>query len=335
MASLTRDLGIDLGTTNTVIAEGNQILLQEPTVVAIVTDENKMVEWGQSAKEMEGKVPDTVEVVRPLRHGVIAEYEVTETLLAYLTRKVCGPMRVFRPRMMITVPFGVTSVEGRAVHEAGIGAGSREVYLVPQPLAAALGVDLPVATPSGNMVISLGGGVNQIAVISLNGIVSGEASRTGGIELDEAIVNYVRKRFGVIIGLQTAEQLKIRIGAATPQEQQLSMEVQGQDQVTSLPRPVVLTTDDIVEAIQDPLADLVKLSRKVMERTPPELVSDIIDRGAAICGGGSLLRTIEKFLTQSIGIPVYMVDNPLTCTAEGAVKALEMKDSLRRSLSYG
>jgi len=335
MASLTRDLGIDLGTTNTVIAEGNQILLQEPTIVAIISDENKMVEWGQSAKEMEGKVPDTVEVVRPLRHGVIAEYEVTETLLAYLTRKVCGPMRVFRPRMMITVPFGVTSVEGRAVHEAGIGAGSREVYLVPQPLAAALGVDLPIATPSGNMVISLGGGVNQIAVISLNGIVSGESARTGGIELDEAIVVYVRKRFGVIIGLPTAEQLKIRIGAATPQEQQLSMEVQGQDQVTSLPRPVVLTTDDIVEAIQDPLADLVKLSRKVMEKTPPELISDIIDRGAAICGGGSLLRTIDKFLTQSIGIPVYMVDNPLTCTAEGAVKALEMKDALRKSLAYG
>lgn len=335
MASITRDLGIDLGTTNTIFAEGNQILLQEPTMVAIITDENKMVEWGQAAKDMDGKVPDTVEVVRPLRHGVIAEYEVTETLLGYLTKKVCGPMRVFRPRMMITVPFGITSVEGRAVHEAGIGAGSREVYLVPQPLAAALGVDLPVATPSGNMVISLGGGVNQIAVVSLNGIVAGEAARTGGIELDEAIVNYVRKRFGVIIGLPTAEQLKIRIGSATPQEQQLSMEVQGQDQVTSLPRPIVLTTDDIVEAIQEPLVDLVKLAKKMMEKTPPELVSDIIDRGAAICGGGSLLRSIDKFLTHSIGIPVYMVDNPLTCTAEGAVKALEMKEALKRSLAYG
>lgn len=335
MASITRDLGIDLGTTNTIFAEGNQILLQEPTMVAIIIDENKMVEWGQAAKDMDGKVPDTVEVVRPLRHGVIAEYEVTETLLGYLTKKVCGPMRVFRPRMMITVPFGITSVEGRAVHEAGIGAGSREVYLVPQPLAAALGVDLPVATPSGNMVISLGGGVNQIAVVSLNGIVAGEAARTGGIELDEAIVNYVRKRFGVIIGLPTAEQLKIRIGSATPQEQQLSMEVQGQDQVTSLPRPIVLTTDDIVEAIQEPLVDLVKLAKKMMEKTPPELVSDIIDRGAAICGGGSLLRSIDKFLTHSIGIPVYMVDNPLTCTAEGAVKALEMKEALKRSLAYG
>jgi len=335
MASFTRDLGIDLGSTNTIIAEGNLILLQEPTMVAIVTEENKMVEWGQAAKEMEGKVPESVEVVHPLRHGVIAEFEVTETLLGYLTRKVCGPMRVFRPRMMITVPYGVTSVEGRAVHEAGIGAGSREVYLVPQPLAAALGIDLPISTPSGNMIISLGGGVNQIAIISLNGIVAGEAARTGGLELDEAIVSYVRRRFGVIIGNPTAEILKIKIGAATPQEIQLSMEVQGQDQVTSLPRPVVLTTDDIVEAIQEPLNDLIKTAKKVMEKTPPELVSDIIDRGAAICGGGSLLRSIDKFLTQSIGIPVYMVDNPLTCTAEGAVKALKLKDALRRSLAYG
>jgi rod shape-determining protein MreB len=334
MASLTRELGIDLGTTNTIFAEGNQILLQEPTMVAILVDEDKMVEWGQAAKDMEGRVPDSVEVIRPLRHGVIAEYEVTETILSYLTKKVCGPMRIFRPRMMITVPFGVTSVEGRAVHEAGIGAGSREVYLVPQPLAAALGVDLPISSPSGNMVICLGGGVNQIAVISLNGIVSGEAARTGGVELDEAIVSYVRKRFGVIIGLPTAEQLKIKIGAANPQDQQLSLEVQGQDQVTSLPRPVVLTTDDIVEAIQEPLADMVKLARKVMEKTPPELISDIIDRGAAMCGGGSLLRGIDKFLTHSMGIPVYMVDNPLTCTAEGAVKALEMREALRRSLAY-
>jgi rod shape-determining protein MreB len=333
MAGLTRELGIDLGTTNTIFAEGSQILLQEPTMVAIVNDEDKMVEWGQAAKDMEGRVPDTIEIVHPLRHGVIAEYEVTETLLGYLTKKVCGPMRVFRPRMMITVPFGVTSVEGRAVHEAGIGAGSREVFLIPQPLAAALGVDLPIATPSGNMVICLGGGVNQIGIISLNGIVTGDSARTGGTDLDDAIINYVRKRFGVIIGQSTAEQLKIRIGAAFPQDQQLSQEVQGQDQVTSLPRPVVLTTDDIVEAVQEPLSDLIKLTKKVLEKTPPELISDIIDRGAAMCGGGSLLRGIDKFLTRSIGIPVYMVDNPLTCTAEGAVKALEMRESLKRSLT--
>lgn len=335
MAVLTRELGIDLGTSNTVFAEGSQILLKEPTMVAILSDEDKMVEWGQAAKDMVGRVPENIEVVSPLLHGVIAEYEVTETLLGYLTRKVVGPMRIFRPVMMITIPYGVTSVEGRAVHEAGIGAGAREVFLISQPLAAALGVDLPVATPSGNMVISLGGGVNQVAIISLNGIVTGESSRTGGLYLDEAIVSYIRKRFGVIIGLSTAEMIKIKIGAAVPQDQQLSIEVQGQDQVTSFPRPVVVTTDDIVEALQEPLEEIVKMTRKVMEKTPPELISDIIDRGAAICGGGSLLRGIDKYLTKSIGIPVYMVDNPQTCTAEGAVKALENRDQLRKSLSAG
>jgi rod shape-determining protein MreB len=335
MAGLTRELGIDLGTTNTEIAEGSQILLQEPTVVSIIVDEYKMVEWGQAAKDMEGRVPDTIEIVHPMQHGVIAEYEITETLLGYLARKVCGPMRVFRPRMMITVPYGATSVESRAVHEAGIGAGSREVYLIPAPLAAALGVELPISTPSGNMVISLGGGVNQVAVVSLNGIVSAEASRTGGLGLDESIIAYVRKRFGLIIAQPTAEQVKIRIGASIPQDEQLSMEVQGIDQVTSLPRPVVLTTDDVVEALQDSLLDIVKLTKKVLEKTPPELISDIIDRGAALCGGTALLRGIDKYLTRSLGVPVYIVDNPLTCTAEGAVKALGLRDALKRSLAAG
>lgn len=333
MAVLTRELGIDLGTSNIIFAEGSQILLQEPTVVAIIGDEDKLVEWGQAAKDMEGRVPDTIEIVKPLRHGVIAEYEVTETLLGYLTRKVVGPMRIFRPIMMITVPYGITSVEGRAVHEAGIGAGAREVFLIPQPLAAALGVDLPVATPSGNMVVSLGGGVNQVAIVSLNGIVTGETSRTGGQNFDEAIIAYVRKRFGVIIGQPTAEMIKIRVGAAVPQDQQLSIEVQGQDQVTSFPRPVVMTTDDVVEALQEPLDEIVSMTRKVMEKTPPELISDIIDRGAAMCGGGSLLRGVDKYLTKYIGIPVYMVDNPLTCTAEGSVKALEIREQLRKSLT--
>jgi len=335
MAGLTRELGIDLGTTNTVITEGSQILLQEPTVVSILVDEYKMVEWGQAAKDMEGKVPESIEIVHPMQHGVIAEYEISETLLGYLTRKVCGPMRVFRPRMMITIPYGATSVEARAVHEAGIGAGSREVYLIPAPLAAALGVELPISTPSGNMVISLGGGVNQVAVVSLNGIVSADSARTGGLALDEAIQAYVRKRFGLIIGQTTAEQVKIRIGAAVSQDEQLSLEVQGVDQVTSLPRPVVLTTDDVVEALQDSLLEIVRLAKKVLEKTPPELISDIIDRGAALCSGGALLRGMDKYLTRSMGIPVYIVDNPLTCTSEGAVKALALRDALKRSLAAG
>jgi len=332
MPVFTRELGIDLGTMNTAIAEGNQILLQEPTVVAIVVQEQKMVEWGQAAKDMTGRVPESIEVVRPLQHGVIAEYEVTEKMLGFLIKKVSGPMLIFRPRIMITVPYGVTSVESRAVHEAGIGAGSRDVYLIQQPLAAALGVDLPISTPSGNMILCLGGGTSQAAVLAMNGIVTAETSRTAGQKFDESIITYVRKKYGVIIGMPTAEQLKIRIGAAVPQEQRQVMEVQGQDQVSGLPRPVSLTTDDIVEALQDPLSDIATTARRVLEKTPPELISDIIDRGVALCGGGALLRGVDKFLTKVLGIPAYLVDDPTSCTAMGAARAITMRDVLRRSL---
>jgi rod shape-determining protein MreB len=333
MPVFTRELGIDLGSLNTVIAEGNQVLLQEPTVIALIVEEQKMVEWGQAAKEMMGRVSDAIEVVRPMLHGVIAEYEITEHLLQYLIKKVSGPMLVFRPRIILTIPYGITSVETRAVHEAGLGAGSRDVYLVKQPLAAALGIDLPIQAPSGNMIISLGGGTNQAAVLAMNDIITAATSRTGGLHLDEAIISYVRKKYGVIIGQQTAEVLKIRIGAALPQDNQLSMEVQGQDQVTSLPRPVSLTTDDIVEALQDPLSEIVTMVKRVLEKTPPELISDIIDRGVALCGGGALMRGMDKFLTKSLGIPAYLVDNPTTCTATGATRALSMRDLLRRSLT--
>ncbi len=332
MPVFTRELGIDLGTMNTAIAEGNQILLQEPTVVAIVVAEQKMVEWGQAAKDMTGRVPETIEVVRPLQHGVIAEYEVTEKMLGYLIKKVSGPMLIFRPRIMITVPYGATSVESRAVHEAGIGAGSRDVYLIQQPLAAALGVDLPISTPSGNMILCMGGGTSQAAVLAMNGIVTAETSRTAGQKFDEAIISYVRKKYGVIIGLPTAEQLKIRIGAAVPQETRQVMEVQGQDQVSGLPRPVSLTTDDIVEALQDPLNEVANTARRVLEKTPPELISDIIDRGVALCGGGALLRGVDRFLTKILGIPAYLVNSPTTCTAEGAARAITMREALRRSL---
>jgi rod shape-determining protein MreB len=332
MPVFTRELGIDLGTLNTVVAEGNQILMQEPTVVAIVVEEQKMVEWGQSAKDMYGRVPDSIEVIRPLKNGVIAEYEITEKLLGFLIKKICGPMLIFPPRIMITVPYGITSVETRAVHEAGLGAGPRQVTLIQQPLAAALGVDLPIGTPSGNMLLSLGGGTMQAAILAMNGIVTAETSRAGGLRFDDAIVSYVRKKYGVIIGQPTAEQLKIRIGAALPQEQQQTMEVQGQDQVTSLPRPVTLATDDIVEALQEPLNDVVNTTRRVLEKTPPELLSDIIDRGVALTGGGALLRSIDKFLTKALGIPAYLVDNPTTCTAEGAARAIGMRDVLSRSL---
>jgi rod shape-determining protein MreB len=314
------------------VAEGNQILLQEPTVIAVLVEEQKMVEWGNAARDMYGRVPESIEVTRPLQNGVIAEYEITENLLKYLIKTLSGPMRIFRPRVMITVPYGVTSVESRAVHEAGLGAGGREVYLIQQPLAAALGIDLPIGTPSGNMIICLGGGTTQAAVLAMNGIVSAETLRGGGLKLDEAIQAYVRKKYGLVIGQPTAEQLKIRIGAAIPQDEQASMEIQGQDQVTGLPRPASLTTDEIVEALQEPLNQIVVTVKHVLEKTPPELISDIIDRGVALCGGGALLQGIDKYLTKNLGIPAYLVDNPTTCTALGAARALSIYPLLKRNL---
>lgn len=330
MPVFSRELGIDLGTFNTIMAEGSQVVLELPTVVALVVAEQKIVEIGQAAKDMMGRVGDSIEVIRPLQNGVIADFEITEKLLGQIIQR--SRSLFVGPRVMLTVPYGTTSVESRAVHEAGIGAGAREVFLVRQPLAAALGIDLPISTPSGNMIISLGGGTNQAAVLAMNDVVTADTSRTGGLRMDDAIAGYVRKKYGVIIGQPTAEQLKIRIGAAISQEKQMAMEVQGQDQVSGLPKPVNLTTDDIVDALQDPLNELVGMVRRVLEKTPPELISDIIDRGVAICGGGALMRGIDRYLTKALGIPAYLVDNPLTCTAEGAAKALANRESLRRSL---
>lgn len=332
MAFLSREIGIDLGTLFTRVAEGNQILIQEPTIVAILVEELKMVEWGQAAKDMYGRVPESIEVVRPLQNSVIAEFEITENLLKDILQRVSGPMRVFKPGVMITVPYGVTSVEMRAVHEACLGAGAREVALIWQPLAAAIGIDLPINTPSGNMIISLGGGSTQAAVLAMNGIVSAESLRGGGLRLDEAIIAYIRKKYGLIIGQPTAEQLKIKIGSAIPITTQSSMEIQGQDQVTGLPRSLDVKNEDIVEALEEPLQEVTLSIKRVLEKTPPELLSDIIDRGVALCGGGAMLRGIDKHLTKSLGIPAYLVDNPLTCTVEGASKAFGMYEQLKRNL---
>jgi rod shape-determining protein MreB len=332
MALFSRELGIDLGTLFTRVVEADQLVLEEPTVAAIVVQEQKMVAWGQEAQDMYGRVPESLEVTRPLQNGVIADYEVTEYMLEALLHKISGPLRIFRPRIMVTVPYGVTSVESRAVHEASLQAGSREAYLIQQPLAAALGVDLPIGTPSGNMLLCLGGGATQAAVLAMYGIVAAETLRAGGIAFDEAIVAYIRKKYGLIIGQLTAEQVKIEIGAAVPQDEEQSIEIQGQDQVNGLPRPVTLTTGEVVEALREPLAAVVETARKVLEKTPPELVSDIIDRGVALTGGGALLRGIDKLLTKELGVPAYLVDNPTTCTAEGAARGLSMYALIRRNL---
>jgi rod shape-determining protein MreB len=334
MAFFSKDLGIDLGTIHTQIAENGQVILEEPTVVAIAVDELKIVEVGQAAKDMYGRVPESLEVSYPLINGVIADYEVTEKLLEHMIGKVSGPVRFFRPRVMMSVPYGVTSVESRAVHEAALEAVKRDVYLIQQPMAAALGVDLPFHTPSGNMILCLGGGATQAAVLAMYGIVSAHTLRAGGLQLDESIISYVRRKYGLVIAQPTAEQVKLSIGAAVPQDDEESIELQGQDQVTGLPRPFNLTTGEVVEAMQAPLMDIVETARQVLEKTPPELVSDIIDRGIALCGGTARLRGIDKLLTKELGVPAYLVDNPTTCVAEGASLALDPSvfPKIRRNL---
>ena len=321
MALFSQEFGIDLGTYYTMIAEEGVLLEREPTVVAIAIEEQKIVELGQSAKEMFGRVPDSLEIAHPLQHGVIADYEITQKLLEYMIKEVTGPIRLFHPRVMVSVPYGVTSVESRAVQEAVLEAGAREVFLIEQPLAAAIGIDLPINTPTGNMILNLGAGASQAAVLAMFGIVSAATLRKGGIDLDEAIATYVRRKYGLIIAQPTAERIKLEIGAAVPMDEKAGIEVQGQDQVTGLPQPLTLTTGEIVEALQDPLKEIVETARKVLEKTPPELVSDIIDRGIALSGGTALLPGMERLLTKELGVPTYLVDNPTTCVVEGASRA--------------
>jgi len=332
MALFGRELGIDLGTLNTLIAEGQEVVLHEPTMAAIDVEGPRIVEVGLAAREMYGRVSDVIEVMRPLRDGVIADFEVTHKMLGLFVERVCGRARLFKPHVMITVPFGVTSVERRAVHEAALKAGSGEAHLIQEPLAAAIGVGLPIATPSGNMVVNLGAGVTQAAVVSMAGIVTAESVRIGGLRLDDAIVSYVRKKYGLIIGPQTAETAKIRIGAAVPQDDDQTMEIQGQDQVSGLPRMITLSTAEVVEALQETLNLQSAAIRVVLEHTPPELASDIIDRGMVVCGGGALLRGIDKWITRETGVVAYLAEEPVQAAAIGAERALGMYDLIKRNL---
>ncbi len=334
MSVFSKDLGIDLGTYFTRIATGKKLVLEEPTIVAIAVDEQKIVSIGDEARRMYGRVPETIEVARPMKDGVIDDYEITEKILEYLIKKVAGSSKFFRPRAMISVPFGVTNVESRAVHEAVLQAGTREAYLIQQPLAAALGIDLPIGTPTGNMVLCMGGGTTQAAVLAMYGIVAAESIRVGGFELDEAIITYIRRKYGLIIGQPTAEQIKLTIGSAIREQEEKAIEIQAQDQVSGLPKPLTITNDDVQEAMAETLNDFVEVARRVLEKTPPELVSDIIDRGVALCGGGALLPGMDRLMTRDLGVPAYLVDNPLSCIAEGAAIALDPNifPKIRRNL---
>jgi rod shape-determining protein MreB len=330
---LAKHIGVDLGTVNVLVwVKGKGIILQEPSVVAIATNDNKIVAVGTEAREMLGRTPETIEVARPLRDGVIADYVVTEAMLRYFIEKVAGRLRLFKPLIAISVPVGVTSVESRAVHDAAIQAGGREAYLIPEPLAAALGAGMPVDTPTGNLVVDVGGGTSEAAVISMNGIVEFASVRVGGNRIDEAIISYVKRKYNLMIGVTTAEEVKIAIGSALPLEEELKKEVRGRDQVSGLPKTIQLTSGEVTEAIAEPLASIVGVVKNVLQKTPPELSSDVIDRGIVMSGGGSLLRNFHQLLTKETGVPCYVADNPMACVALGAGKALEDYELIKRSL---
>lgn len=326
-------IGIDLGTANVLVyVQGRGIVIQEPSVVA-VSDDNRIVAVGEEAREMIGRTPGNITAIRPMKDGVIADYVITEAMLRFFIGKATkGRISFSRPEVMISVPSGVTSVEKRAVRDAALKAGAKEAYLIEEPLAAAIGANVPISAPSGNMIINIGGGTSEIAVISLGGIVVANSLRVGGNKFDEAIANYIRKKYNLMVGERTAEEVKIQIGTALPLERELQMEVRGRDLIAGLPRTIPITSSEVMEAIEAPLQALVAAVRAVLEQTPPELSSDIIDKGMVMSGGGSLLRNIDKLLTQVTGVPCHVAENPLNCVALGTGLALEHFDFFKKSL---
>jgi rod shape-determining protein MreB len=326
-------VGIDLGTANVLVyVQGKGIVIQEPSVVA-VTDDNQIVAVGEEAREMIGRTPGNIQAIRPMKDGVIADYVMTETMLKHFLGKVRRRFSFSKPDVMISVPGGVTSVEKRAVRDAALKAGAGAAYLIEEPMAAAIGANVPISGPSGNMIIDVGGGTTEIAVISLGGIVVSTSLRVGGNRFDEAIATYIRKKYNVMIGERTAEEVKIAIGTALPLEREMQMDVRGRDLIAGLPRTVPITSSEVMEAIEAPLQQLVAAVRLVLEQTPPELSSDIIDKGMVMSGGGSLLRNIDKLLTQVTGVPCHVAENPLDCVALGTGLALEHFDFFKKSLT--
>jgi rod shape-determining protein MreB len=323
-------IGIDLGTANILVyVKGKGIVAREPSVVA-VSDDNHIVAVGEEAREMIGRTPGNITAIRPMKDGVIADYVITEAMLRYFIKKAGRSFT--KPDVMISVPSGVTSVEKRAVRDAALKAGAKEAFLIEEPLAAAIGANVPISGPSGNLIIDIGGGTSEIAVISLGGVVVSRSVRVGGNRFDEAISNYVRKKYNVMIGDRTAEEVKIQIGTALPLERELHMEVRGRDLIAGLPRTVPLTSSEVMEALEQPLQQIVGAVRGVLEETPPELSSDIIDKGMVMSGGGSLLRNIDKLLTQVTGVPCHVAENALNCVALGTGLALEHFDFFKKSL---
>jgi len=321
---ISNDIGIDLGTANTLVfVRGQGIVLNEPSVVALERISNKVVAIGSAAKEMLGRTPGEIVAIRPLRDGVIADFEITEKLLGDFIKRVVRHKYLMKPRIVISVPSGITEVEKRAVRDSAENAGAREVYLIQEPMAAAIGVGLPVDQPSGTMVIDIGGGTSEIAVIALNGIVSVTSIRVAGDEMNEAIIMYLRKNYNLLIGELTAEELKISIGSACQLEQELSTEVRGRDLVAGVPKCIKLSSVQLREALAEPIEAIIEGVRRSLEQTPPELASDILERGIVLTGGGALLRGLDRRLREETNLPVYAADDPLTCVVRGSGKVLE------------
>lgn len=328
-----KKLGIDLGTANFLVAiEGKGIILNEPTVVAVDMDTKNVLAVGKSAKQMLGKVPGNIIARRPLQQGVIASYKLTEALISTMIYKAIGRTRFFKPEVMMSVPAGITTVEQRAVIEASISAGAGKIYLIPEPIAAAIGAKLPVSSSAGNMIVNIGGGTSEIAIISMNGIVTYESKRAAGDTINDSIINYVRKKYNLTIGEQMAEQIKIDIGSAKLMDKPIEKYVRGRDMSTGLPHSVLLTSNDFVEPITSVLNQILNSIKNVLEKTPPELSSDIIDRGVVLSGGTSLLRGIDEVFTNAIGVPFHVVEDPQKAVINGIMESLEHIDILKFGL---
>lgn len=336
MFGLSTDVSIDLGTANVLVyVQGKGIVIREPSVVALQKDSNKVLAVGEEARQMIGRTPGTITAVRPLKDGVIADYDVTETMLRHFLDKVCRSPRLFRPQVVVCVPSGVTSVEKRAVLEAAMQAGAKRTFLIEEPMAAAIGAGLDISEASGNMVVDIGGGTTDIAIISLNGTVVSESLRVGGDKFDDAIIRYIKKMYNLMIGERTAEDIKIRIGSAYPEGEGQSMEVRGRDLVTGLPRTIRFTSADTFQALSEPITAIIDGVKSVLERTPPELASDIVDKGIVLTGGGALLSGFNRLLAEETGIPVHLADDPMSCVVLGAGKVLENLDTLGSTLIVG
>lgn len=326
-------IGIDLGTTYTLVHLPKRgIVINEPSVVAISLIDRKILAVGNEAKEMVGRTPETIVAIKPLKDGVIADYRTTEAMLRYFVNKALGGVRLFRPEVMIAVPAGITSTERRAVTDATIAAGAKAAYIIKEPVAAAIGADIPIGSASGHMIIDIGGGTAEMAVISLGGIVAINSVRVGGNKFDAAIANYVRKKYNLAIGERTSEEIKINIGSALYLENKLTMEIKGRDIVSGLPRMLTVTSDDVTDAIQTELEAIVASAKQVLQNTPPELAADIMDKGMVLAGGSSLLRNIDQLFARTTGVPAYVADEALFCVAKGTGIALENLSSYKRSI---